>query len=322
MAPPRVSVVVPTYNRPDKLRRAVGTVLDQTYHPVEIVVVDDHSDVPASDVLGDPDSGPDLDTDPGPDLDLDALAAVTVVRHERNRGANAARNTGIREASGEFVAFLDDDDRWAPGKLERQVAAFESGGERVGLVYTGARYVYPDGERVISGTVSGDVTRDILEGAAIAEFSAVMVRASVVERAGLPDERFPSWQDHEWFLRLSLHCEFAVVPEPLTIRHWDHDGRIGEDFERRRDVSFPLFVEKHRDLAREYGLERRFVASLLETLVISAAQNGHYGETRRLAFRTIRTDPTLVTAWLYLLACLGGGLTYRPAQRLMALVQS
>jgi glycosyltransferase involved in cell wall biosynthesis len=308
MASPRVSVVVPTYNRPDKLRRAVGTVTEQTYDPVELVVVDDHSETPASDALT--------------DVDLSTLDAVTVVRHEENRGANAARNTGIREATGAFVAFLDDDDRWAPEKLARQVDAFQAGGERVGLVYTGARYVYPDGERVISGDVAGDVTRDILEGAAIAEFSAVMVRTSVVERAGLPDERFPSWQDHEWFLRLSLHCEFAVVPDPLTVRHWDHEGRIGEDFERRRDVSFPLFVEKHRDLAREYGLERRFIASLLETLVISAAQNGHYGQTRRLAFRTIRTDPTLLTAWLYLFACLGGSLTYQPARRVMALLQS
>jgi glycosyltransferase involved in cell wall biosynthesis len=308
MTSPRVSVVVPTYNRPEKLRRAVGTVVEQTHEPVELVVVDDHSETPASDALA--------------DVDVSTLDAVTVVRHEENRGANAARNTGIREAAGEFVAFLDDDDRWAPEKLARQVEAFQSGGERIGLVYTGARYVYPDGERVISGDVAGEVTRDILAGAAIAEFSAVMVRASVVERVGLPDERFPSWQDHEWFLRLSLHCEFAVVPDPLTVRHWDHEGRIGEDFERRRDVSFPLFVEKHRELAREHGLERRFVASLLETLVISAAQNGHYGETRRLAFRTIRADPTLLTAWLYLFACLGGGLTYRPAQRVMALLQS
>jgi len=308
MASPRVSVVVPTYNRPDKLRRAVGTVLEQTYTPVELVVVDDHSETPASDALA--------------DVALSELDAVRVVRHEQNRGANAARNTGIREATGEFVAFLDDDDRWHAEKLARQVAAFETGGDQVGLVYTGARYVYPDGERVISGEVSGDVTRDILEGASVAEFSAVMVRRSVVDRAGLPDERFPSWQDHEWFLRLSLHCDFAVVPDPLTVRHWDHDGRIGQDFERRRDVSFPLFVEKHRELAREYGLERRFVASLLETLVIDAALQGHYADVRRLALRTIRTDPTLPTAWLYLLACLGGGFTYRPTQRVMSLLQS
>lgn len=308
MSTPTVSVVLPTYNRPETLRRAVATVMAQTYEPVELVVVDDHSERPARDVLD--------------ELDLSALAAVSCIRHDQNRGANTARNTGIAEATGEFVAFLDDDDRWEPEKLARQVEAFETGGPNVGFVYTGARYIYDDGERVISNDIAGDVTEAILSGASIAEFSAVMVRRSVIERAGLPDERLPSWQDHEWFLRLSLECEFAVIPEPLTVRHWDHDGRIGQDFRTRRDISYPLFVEKHRALAGEYGLEHRFIASLLETLVMSAAQNGHYSEARQLAFQTIRTDPSLSTGWLYGLACLGGGLTYRPAQRLMALLQS
>jgi glycosyltransferase involved in cell wall biosynthesis len=307
METPLVSVVVPTYNRPEKLRRAVETVRAQTYRPIELVVVDDHSAEPAADALE--------------NISLDGIS-MAMIRHERNRGANTARNTGIREASGEFVAFLDDDDRWEPQKLQRQVERIESSPDTVGFVYTGARYVYEDGERIIANDLEGTVTRQLLEGASVAEFSAVMVRASVIEAAGLPDERFPSWQDHEWFLRLSRHCEFAAIAEPLTIRHWDHAGRIGQDFEKRRDVSFPLFVEQHRKLAREHGLEDRFIASLLETLVISAAQNGYYGEARRLAFRAIRTDPTLRTPWLYLLACLGGRVTYRPAQRLMALLQS
>jgi len=307
METPLVSVVVPTYDRPEKLRRAVETVRAQTYRPIELVVVDDHSPEPAADALE--------------DLALDGVS-LTLVRHEQNRGGNAARNTGIGESTGKFVAFLDDDDRWEPAKIQRQVETFQTSPDSVGFVYTGARYIYDDGERCISNDLSGTVTRAILEGASVAEFSAVMVRASVIEAAGLPDERFPSWQDHEWFLRLSLHCAFATVDEPLTIRHWDHAGRIGQDFEKRRDVSFPLFVEKHRALAAEYGLEERFVASLLETLVIDAAQNGYYGDARRLAFRALRTDPTLPTPWLYLLACLGGSLTYRPAKRLLAIVQS
>mgnify|MGYP000094329184 CR=1 FL=1 len=307
METPLVSVVVPTYNRPEKLRRAVETVRAQTYRPIELVVVDDHSSEPAADALD--------------EIALDDIS-LTVIRHEQNRGGNAARNTGIRESTGGLVAFLDDDDRWEPAKIQRQVETFEASPDSVGLVYTGSRYVYDDGERVICNDLSGEVTRPLLEGASVAEFSAVMVRASVIEAAGLPDERFPSWQDQEWFLRLSLHCAFAAVEEPLTIRHWDHPGRIGQNFQKRRDVSFPLFVEKHRDLAAEYDLEQRFVASLLETLVIDAAQNGYYGDARRLAVRAIRTDPTLPTPWLYLLSCLGGRVTYRPAQRLMALVQS
>jgi len=307
METPLVSVVVPTYARPEKLRRAVETVRAQTYRPIELVVVDDHSPEPAADALE--------------EITLDDVS-LTLVRHDQNRGGNAARNTGIRESTGEFVAFLDDDDRWEPAKIQRQIETFQSSPDSVGLVYTGARYIYDDGERVIANDIEGTVTRQILAGANVAEFSALIVRRSVIEQAGLPDERFPSWQDREWFLRLSQHCEFGAITDPLTIRHWDHTGRIGQDFEKRRDISFPLFVEKHHSLAAEYGLEERFVASLLETLVIDAAQNGYYGDARRLAFRAIRTAPTLPTPWLYLLACLGGSLTYRPAKRLMAIVQS
>jgi len=305
---PLVSVIVPTYDRPERLRRAVDAVAAQTYEPVELVVVDDHSPVPASEVLEDVDSA--------------AFAALEVVRHGRNRGANAARNTGIEAATGELLAFLDDDDRWEPEKLQRQVDALAAANDDVGVVYTGARYLYPDGERTIAGTASGDVTTAILTGATISEFSAMLVRSSVLASAGLPDERFPSWQDREWMLRLSLHCEFLAVPEPLTIRHWEGEDRIGHDYRRRRDVSFPLYVEKHRDLAREYDLEAPFLAALLETLVMDAAQTGHYGDARRLALRAILTEPTRGTPWLYLLACLGGGFTYRPARALMARVQS
>lgn len=308
MTAPLVSVVLPTYDRPDQLRRAVDAVATQTYEPVELLVVDDHSPEPAAEALA--------------EVDETAFAALRVMRHEENRGANAARTTGIRAATGEFLAFLDDDDRWAPTKLARQVDAFERGGPEVGVVYTGARYVYPEGERTIPARVEGEVTDAILTGASVGEFSAAMVRASAIDLAGLPDERFPSWQDREWLLRLSRCCEFRAIPEPLTVRHWDHEGRIGSQYRRRKDVAFPLFVETHRALARERGLEGPFVAALLETLVMDAARTGHYGEARGLALRAIRRQPSRVTPWLFLAACLGGGLTYRPAAWLMARLQS
>ncbi|GGL55938.1 glycosyltransferase family 2 protein [Halocalculus aciditolerans] len=308
MARPLVSVVLPTHDRPELLRRAVETVTAQTYDRVELVVVDDRSERPAADVLA--------------EVDTSGLEAVVCERHDRNRGGNAARNTGIRTAAGEFVAFLDDDDEWEPAKLERQVAAFEAGGPDIGVVYTGSRYVHRDGERVLIDHVHGDVTDALLAGANVAEFSALMVRASVIANAGLPEECLRSWQDREWLLRLSLHCSFEVVPEPLTIRHWDHSGRIGEQFEYRRDISFPIMLDRHLPLARERGLERQFVGTLRQTLAISAAQNGYYREAVRQAWRALRVDPFLITAWLYFWACLGGEWTYRPAARVIALLRS
>ena len=226
---PLVSVVIPSYDRPDRLLGAVESVLEQTYEPIEVVVVDDHSPTPVAEQL-----------DGELSRTLDGGKRLQVVRHEENRGANAARNTGIREATGSYVAFLDDDDRWCPEKIERQVQTFARSPDSVGVVYTGVWNVDGDGRKTkkIVPRVSGKVTEQLLTGAAVAgSFSRVMVRSSVIEEAGLPDERFPSWQDREWYIRLSLHCEFKYVAEPLTVRVLSEHDQISGDFEAKRDVT-------------------------------------------------------------------------------------
>ena len=299
---PTVSVVIPTYGRPNRLRAAVESVRAQTYDDVELVVVDDCSPAPAEETLG--------------DVPRRGLARLEVVRHAENRGANAARTTGIEAASGEFLAFLDDDDRWREGKLTAQVRAFEEGGEAVGAVCTGTEYHGPQGTVTKVPTSNGDVTRDVLMGEPFGEFSALMVRRSVVERAGLPDAEFPSWQDREWYVRLSNHCEFRSLPALLTVRDIEHADRISHDYETKRDVSYPLFLSKHRDLARSYGrrCERRFVATLNATLGRSAIRSERYGAARTHFARALKWDPTLTECYPYLLASLGGRYTYRLAR--------
>jgi glycosyltransferase involved in cell wall biosynthesis len=309
---PLVSVVLPTYDRAGTVPRAVETVVCQTYDPVELVVVDDCSPTPVNRTLEDVETG--------------SLAALRCLRHETNRGANAARNTGIEAAAGEYIAFLDDDDEWAPEKLARQVSAFERTGEGVGVVYTGTRYVDAEtgDDLVVTPTNRGQVTRDILTGGRFGEFSAVMVRATVIEDAGLPDERFPSWQDREWLLRLSRHCEFEPVPEPLTVRRVNHGRQISDDYEAKRDVSYPLFVEKHRSLAAEHGpvVERRFVASLSTTLGRAALRNGHYDDARWFLAAAAVRNPLSPGVYPPLVASLGGPYTHRAARLLVRLVRS
>jgi glycosyltransferase involved in cell wall biosynthesis len=306
---PLISVVMPTYDRPERLRRAVESVREQTYRNLELIVVDDCSPTPAEQVLS--------------DFELEGLE-VRHIRHSENRGANAARNNGIEAANGEFVAFLDDDDEWVPTKLERQVAAFSEAGPDVGVVYTGMRILYPDRTRITASTVSGDVTGDILVGRSLAPFPTVMVRACVIGEAGLPDERFPSWQDREWYLRLSRVCQFVALPEPLTIRHKRHEDRIARDYEARRDVSYPLFLSKHRSLAAEYGpiVERRFVASRSRALGTAAVRNGYYADARKYLAKSIVYYPFSKTCYTHLLAVLGGEYTYRSARKAREVIGS
>ena len=105
---PKVSVVIPVFNRPAAVRRAIESVLAQTCQDFEIIVVDDGS------------------TDETPAV-VAGLAdpRMTLIQHEGNRGGSAARNTGLRAASAEYVAFLDSDDEWLPRKLERQLEVFQ-----------------------------------------------------------------------------------------------------------------------------------------------------------------------------------------------------
>lgn len=295
---PLVSAIVPTYGRSEHLPGAVESVCEQTYTDIELLVVDDGSPTPVTETLT--------------DVPFDRLSAVTFIRHNENRGANAARNSGIRAASGEYLAFLDDDDRWEETKVQRQVEAFETAGPEVGVVYTGKRMESPVGTNEIRPTAEGNVVKDLLTGETFGQFSSVMVRSDVIEDAGLPDERFPAWQDREWFFRLAQHCHFKPVPEVLTHRQvglWDS---ISMNFEQKRDVAYPLFVEKHYPLAREYGryYARTFLASLRKNLGTSAAEVDRYREARKYFLLAFLANPLYRPVYKYLVASLGGKWTY------------
>ena len=291
---PLVSVVLPTYDRPEFLRGAVESVTAQTYGNVELIVVDDCSPTPAVESL---------DGKFGSSLDL------RVLRHEENEGANVARNNGIRAAEGEYVAFLDDDDRWKPEKVERQVEAFEAASAAIGVVCVGQRFVNENGEftQYRMPTTSGRIAEEVFRGAILGPFSTVMVRADVIEGVGLPDERFRAWQDWEWHVRLAQSCEYAAIREPLVIRRIGSHGQISDDFEAWREAA-SLYLGKHRSVAAEYGraVERQAVAGAYASVASVALVTGHYRGCVRYSLRALRHDPLATTCYAYLAIALGG----------------
>jgi len=298
---PLVSVVITTYNRPSYLREAVESVAAQTYDRVELVVVDDHSPTPASEALE--------------DVGLEVFDGVEIVRHEENRGANAARNTGMQTATGEYVAFLDDDDTWREDKLERQVETFQRAGDDVGLVYTGARKVRGgESEIHVPPSVEQDTTKALLCRNVVGTMSAVMVRADLAADVEF-DERFPNWADLEWYVNLSRKCEFERIPEPLVVYEHDSHGRLSDDFTKTRR-SYRLFLEEFEPLAAAYG--RRFRRKMHGWTAFragtSAFHNGHYDEARRFLLTAVAAYPLETTFYPYLFASLGGQRTHRAAQ--------
>lgn len=303
MSDPLVSVVIPTYGRPEFLREAIESVERQTYRNVEVVVVDDHSPEPVEQLLD--------------DVSFRSDGRLRFIRHEENQGASAARNTGIEAADGSFIAFLDDDDYWLESKLQRQVETFANAGDEVGLVYTGQKFV-ANGKTasVWNPSLSGDVTTEMLAGAEIGTFSTVMVRAAVPEVVGELDERFPCWQDREWLLRVSVEYGFESVREPLAVRRSSEHEQISDDFEAKRDVAYPLFLEEFRPLAAEYGPEheRALLAAQSRALGRAGVRHGYFSDGRTYLLKSLRYDPTDVQTYVYLLASLGGKFTLRPAQ--------
>src|SRR5438034_8399752 len=116
----RVSVIIPTYNRARYLSDAIRSVVNQTFQDFEIIVIDDCSQDQTR-----------IATDSFKDQRIKYLT------HDSNRGEAAARNTGIQKSTGSYIAFLDDDDQWAPEKLQLQIQIFEQSATKVGLVYCG-----------------------------------------------------------------------------------------------------------------------------------------------------------------------------------------
>lgn len=302
-ADPTVSAIVTTYDRPTYLRRALESIEAQTYDDIELVVVDDHSPTSAADVVA--------------EVDNDRFTDVTFRRHEANQGANAARNTAMAVATGEFVAFLDDDDQWLPEKVETQLAAFRECGPEVGIVYGGRQVRTDDGvEEHIPPAVSGDLTKALLCENAVNTLSTLMLRTEVAKATPL-DESYPSWADLEWYIRLSERTSFALVPEPLIVYEFDSHNRLSEDVSKKIDA-YHRYLEDFDDLASSYGpLFRRKMRGWAAFRVGSTAlYAGEYGHARRFLALAVRRYPFESRFLKYLLAALGGRYSHGLARTL------
>jgi len=208
-----VSVIIPTYNRAEYVFEAIQSVLDQTYSNREIIVIDDGS------------------TDETQER-LSGLQGQVKIRCTKNRGPAAARNHGIRFASGEYVAFLDSDDVWLPEKLGLQIPLLEARRE-VGLVYSDAYRIYEntgvtekDTEFTRLKPHSGRIFQPLFQENFIHTSTAV-VRRRCLDDVGLFDEsgRFSVGEDYDLWLRIATRYEIDYINKPL-IKYRDHSTNI------------------------------------------------------------------------------------------------
>lgn len=298
---PLVSVVIPTYNRPKYLQRAVDSVREQTYENIEIVIIDDCPSNPVESIAK-----------------QFSDSRIRYVRHEENKGVCAARNTGITEAIGDYLCFLDDDDEWRERKVESQMEVLAEN-PSVGLVYTGTQYVGDSLEllSVTKPTQQGNVSRELLLEDFV-PFSTILVKREVIEIAGMLDTNLTNWEDWEWCVRLSKQTELGYVEQPLVLIHkGSHDKRSG-NFEKKRDVGFEKFLSKVQPVAAEYGplFERKFLAHAHYHLGYAGLSNGYHSDARTELWTAVRLWPFVTRFYVYLLLALVGKRGYESAQSL------
>lgn len=216
MAKPTVSVVIPTYNRAELLKRAINSVLRQTFEDFELIVVDDASSDNTPEVVESIKDG-----------------RIQYVRLEKNSGGPVARNTGIKKARGRFIALLDDDDEWLPNRLELQIEKFESLEKDVGVVYGGFYYVSQDTGEIIGKRLPryrGDVYTHLLKENFIGS-PTLLIQRECFKKAGLFDPELKSSQDWDMWLRIARYYKFDYVPA-VVAKYYVHGHQITFNMEK------------------------------------------------------------------------------------------
>ncbi|MCW2788128.1 MAG: glycosyl transferase [Aeromicrobium sp.] len=279
--PPAVTAVVPTHRRPELMARAVESILAQTYAgEIEVLVVFDACEP----VL--------------PSVPLGDGRTLRAVVNDRVRGLAGARNTGILAARHDFIAFLDDDDHWMPGKLDAQIAVFEAHPE-VGLV--GTAMEVDDGrsthERPVPTVVThADLVRDRIAGLHSSSF--VFRRDVLIDAVGMIDEALPGsyGEDYDVLLTTSRLAPIRLVNEPLVSVRWS-----GQSFFYGRWAQYAeglvYLLDKHPALRQDPAA----LARIGSQIGFALAAAGRRRESRPWLRRSLRAQRLNLRAWLGLL---------------------
>ncbi len=222
-----ISVVIPTYNRAHTIARCLRSVVQQTLPPMEVIVVDDcSSDNTVSMVQG------------------LGYPSVRVVVLEQNSGAQAARNRGIREAHGEWIAFQDSDDEWIKNKLEIQYHYNLTNGLNVS--YTNA-WIHKDQSRWLYDMpdYSMDTYKCLLAKYG-PMFPSLLVRRQCLVEIGFLDECVPSYQEWDTSIRLARRNNFGFINQPLFVYHLHQGETISKDVAREA-LGVSYIAQKHRE---------------------------------------------------------------------------
>jgi glycosyltransferase involved in cell wall biosynthesis len=207
---PKVSVIIPTYNRAHVLREAIDSVLSQKYSDLELLVVDDGSTDHTKEVVS-------------------SYTSKLAYIYQEHQGVSAARNRGIKHTKGDYLAFLDSDDLWLPDKLSTQMRFMEDHPE-IHICYTEERWIRR-GVRVNPMKKHRKYSGMIFEHClplCIVSPSSVLIARSLLEEIGVFDEELKVCEDYDLWLRISARYPIYLLDTPLIIKRGGHDDQLSK----------------------------------------------------------------------------------------------
>ena len=282
----KISVIIPTHNRADILPRAIKSIQNQTRPVDEIIVVSDGSTDNTEEVVK-------------------ALAEkdgrIRLIAYHPGHNGNYARNRGLEAATGEFIAFLDDDDEWLPRKTELQMELFEKEPD-VGLVYSSQNCIYTDSGITYQTQpmYRGDLSKRIFIRGEMGTPSQVMVRKSVLDETGPFDLELGALQDYDLWIRCCLVTKVDFVAEPC-INYYNSTSTNQVSANTEKYIHARLYIrEKYREEIAKFGKEfETKIDTLVENRIAERClRNGQRKDARRHALKAWKIRHTKVSVML------------------------
>ena len=251
MSNPLVSIITPTFNRAWVLPRAIKSVLSQTYTNFEHIIVDDVSTDNTKEVVS-------KFKDP-------RIKYIRLNYHkiDETYGAPRARNVGINSAKGKYIAFLDSDDVFLPPKLQKQVRLIESSLEEYVMVYSGFEFHIegdPKYKDVVIPTKRGDLFKELLRSN-VAGTLTVLAKRSAILHAGLFDEKIPTCEDWDLWIRLAQLGKIDFVPEVLAY-DYIHGRQVSRVFDKKLEGKKLVYKKYKRLIDQDPRIKARHMAMI------------------------------------------------------------
>ncbi len=229
---PKVSVIIPLFNREGVISRAVNSVLNQSFNHFEIIVVDDCS----------------TDDSLKRILEFDD-SRIRLIKLEKNSGAAVARNEGIKVSKGEYVSLLDSDDFYEPEFLETSLNFLENTSDSVGFSWTGVRYFQGGkvNEQIWEPERMDTSFLTLLNSLHIGTNSGITIKKEVFQKCGYFNSELPAAEDTDFFLRISKDFDYCVIPKILINIERDGTDRLSKNFQKIAQA-YNIFLPEHFDI--------------------------------------------------------------------------